>query len=157
MIPLMILNALAYQPLPVYGQGRNVRDWLYVTDHCQAIWKIMQAGTRGEMYNVGGHCEMANIDLVERICDLLDEIVPQPDAPPRRELITFVKDRPGHDLRYAMDFSKLSNKLGWRPAETFASGIKKTIQWYLDHSAWVDQIKSGSYYQRWMKKQYGKG
>jgi dTDP-glucose 4,6-dehydratase len=155
MIPLMILNALDYQPLPVYGQGRNVRDWLYVTDHCQAIWKIMQSGTRGEMYNVGGHCEMANIDLVERICDLLDEIAPQPDAPPRRELITFVKDRPGHDLRYAIDFSKLTHELGWLPAETFESGIKKTIQWYLDHPAWVDQIKSGPYYQNWIKKQYG--
>ncbi len=157
MIPLMIINALEGKPLPVYGQGQNVRDWLYVTDHCQAIWKIMQAGTRGEMYNIGGRCEMANIDLVERICNLLDELVPRPDAFPRRDLITFVEDRPGHDLRYAIDFSKLTDELGWLPAETFDSGIRKTIQWYLDHQSWVDQIKSGTYYQRWMKQQYGKG
>ena len=157
MVPLMIINALEGRPLPVYGQGRNVRDWLYVTDHCQAIWKIMQAGTRGEMYNIGGRCEMTNIDLVERICDLLDEIVPSTDAAPRRELITFVEDRPGHDLRYAIDFSKLTDELGWLPAETFESGIRKTIRWYLDHQAWVDQIKSGTHYQRWMKRQYGEG
>ena len=157
LIPLMILNALEGKPLPVYGKGRNIRDWLYVTDHCEAIWQIMQAGTRGEMYNIGGHCEMANIDLVKRICDLLDEIIPRSDISPRRKLITFVKDRPGHDLRYAIDFSKLTDKLGWLPQETFESGIRKTIQWYLDHQAWVEQIKSGNYYQRWMKKQYGEG
>lgn len=157
MMPLMILNAQEDKPLPVYGEGRNVRDWLYVTDHCRAIWKIMQAGTRGEMYNIGGHCEMANIDLVRRICDLLDEIIPRPDGSPRRELITFVKDRPGHDLRYAIDFSKLTDELGWLPEETFDSGIIKTIEWYLDHQAWVDQIKSGDHYQRWMQKQYGEG
>jgi dTDP-glucose 4,6-dehydratase len=157
MIPLMILNALEGKPLPIYGEGRNVRDWLYVTDHCQAIWKIMQAGTRGEMYNIGGQCEMANIDLVGLICDLLDQIVPPADGSPRRELITFVKDRPGHDLRYAIDFSKLTTELGWVPKETFESGIKKTIEWYLDNQAWVNQIKSGAYYQHWMKKQYGQG
>ncbi|MGD9057492.1 MAG: dTDP-glucose 4,6-dehydratase [Desulfobacterales bacterium] len=156
MIPLMILNALENKPLPVYGEGRNVRDWLYVTDHCQAIWKIMQAGTRGEMYNIGGQCEMANIDLVGRICDLLDDMVPRANSSPRRDLITFVKDRPGHDLRYAIDFSKLTDELGWLPQETFESGIRKTIEWYLDHQAWVDQIKNGAYYQRWMKQQYGK-
>jgi dTDP-glucose 4,6-dehydratase len=155
MIPLMILNALDGKPLPVYGQGRNIRDWLYVNDHCRAIWQIMQAGTRGEMYNIGGQCEMENIRLVECICDLLDEIVPRSSAAPRRNLITFVPDRPGHDLRYAIDFSKLTNELGWMPQETFESGIKKTIQWYLDHPGWVDQIKSGEYYQSWMKKQYG--
>ncbi len=155
MIPLTILNALEGKSLPVYGDGRNVRDWLYVTDHCKAVWKIMNAGTRGETYNIGGRCEMANIDLVGRICDLLDEIVPRPDQPPRRELITFVADRPGHDLRYAIDFSKLTNELGWVPDETFESGIKSTIQWYLDHQGWVDQVKSGAYYQRWMKQHYG--
>jgi dTDP-glucose 4,6-dehydratase len=115
----------------------------------------MQAGTRGEMYTIGGRCEMANIDLVECICDLLDDLVPRANASPRRELITFVKDRPGHDLRYAIDFSKLTDELGWLPQETFESGIRKTIQWYLDHQAWVDQIKNGAHYQRWMKQQYG--
>ncbi len=155
MIPLMILNALEDKPLPVYGEGRNVRDWLYVTDHCKAVWRIMQKGTRGETYNIGGQCEMANIDLVNRICDLLDKMVPQPDQPPRRELITFVKDRPGHDLRYAIDFSKLKDELGWMPDESFDTGIKKTIQWYLDNPAWVEKIKSSEYYQRWMKQQYG--
>jgi dTDP-glucose 4,6-dehydratase len=155
MIPLMLLNALEGKPLPVYGEGGNVRDWLYVTDHCQAIWKIMQAGTRGEMYNIGGQCEMANIDLVGCICDLLDDMVPRADASPRRNLITFVKDRPGHDRRYAIDFSKLTDELGWLPQETFESGIRKTIEWYLDHQVWVDQIKNGAHYQRWMKQQYG--
>ena len=154
MIPLMILNALEGKPLPVYGEGRNVRDWLYVTDHCRAIWKIMQDGTRGETYNIGGQCEMTNVELVGRLCDLLDEIAPRSDMPPRRELITFVKDRPGHDLRYAIDFSKLKDELGWLPGETFESGISKTIQWYLDHSDWVDQVKGGEYYQNWMKQHY---
>jgi dTDP-glucose 4,6-dehydratase len=157
MIPLMILNALESKPLPVYGEGLNVRDWLYVTDHCKAVWRIMQEGTRGETYNIGGRCEMANIDLVNRICDLIDKMVPQPDKAPRRELITFVKDRPGHDLRYAIDFSKLKDELGWMPDESFETGIKKTIQWYLDNQAWVEQIKSGEYYQGWMKQQYGGG
>ena len=115
----------------------------------------MQEGTRGETYNIGGQCEMANIDVVKRICDLLDKMVPRPDQPPRRELITFVKDRPGHDLRYAIDFSKLKDELGWVPDESFETGIKKTIQWYLDNQAWVQQIKSGKYYQRWMKQHYG--
>jgi dTDP-glucose 4,6-dehydratase len=155
MIPLMILNALEDKPLPVYGEGRNVRDWLYVTDHCKAVWRIMQEGTRGETYNIGGQCEMANIDVVKRICDLLDKMVPRPDQPPHRELITFVKDRPGHDLRYAIDFSKLKDELGWVPDESFETGIKKTIQWYLDNQAWVQQIKSGAYYQQWMKQHYG--
>ena len=154
MIPLMVLNALEGKPLPVYGQGLNVRDWLYVTDHCQAVWKIMKEGTRGETYNIGGQCEMTNIDLVNRICDTIDEMVGQRDLSPRRELITFVKDRPGHDLRYAIDFSKLTEELGWLPDESFETGIKKTIQWYLDNQAWVDQVKSGKYYQAWMKKHY---
>ena len=150
----MIINALEGKPLPVYGEGRNVRDWLYVTDHCKAVWKIMKQGTRGETYNIGGQCEMTNIDLVNRICDLLDEMVRQPDQPPRRELIAFVKDRPGHDLRYAIDFSKLTDELGWGPDESFETGIKKTIQWYLDNRVWVDRVKSGEYYQTWIKQQY---
>lgn len=154
MIPLMILNALDGKPLPVYGEGRNIRDWLFVTDHCKAIWKIMKKGKRGETYNIGSRCEMTNFDLVTHICDLLDEMVPQPDKPPRRELITFVKDRPGHDLRYAINFSKLTNDLGWLPDESFETGIKKTIQWYLDNRAWVEQVKRGEYYQNWVKQHY---
>jgi dTDP-glucose 4,6-dehydratase len=154
MIPLMILNALEGKPLPVYGKGLNVRDWLYVADHCKAVWKIMKEGTRGETYNIGGQREMANIDLVNHICDRLDEMIPQPGQPPRRELVTFVKDRPGHDLRYAIDFSKLSDELGWMPDETFETGIKKTIQWYLDNRDWADRVKSGEYYQQWMKQHY---
>ena len=154
MIPLMVLNALDGMPLPVYGKGRNIRDWLYVTDHCKAVWKIMKQGTRGETYNIGGQCEMANIDLVNHICDLLDEMVPQRDKPPRRELITFVKDRPGHDLRYAINFSKLTEELDWLPDESFETGINKTIQWYLDNRAWVEQVRSGEYYQNWMKQHY---
>ena len=114
----------------------------------------MKAGTRGETYNIGGQSELANKDLVERICDLLDEMVPQPDKPQRRELITFVKDRPGHDLRYAIDFSKLTAELGWLPDESFETGIQKTIQWYLDNRSWVERVKSGNYYQTWMKQHY---
>ena len=155
MIPLMVLNALEGKPLPVYGQGRNVRDWLYVTDHCKAVWKIMKEGTRGETYNIGGQCELSNIDLVKRICDTIDEMVGRSDSQPRRELIAFVKDRPGHDLRYAIDFSKLSEEMDWLPDESFETGIRKTIQWYLDNQDWVDQIKSGKYYQAWMKQHYG--
>jgi dTDP-glucose 4,6-dehydratase len=154
MIPLMILNALNNKPLPVYGRGLNVRDWLYVRDHCKAIWMIMKAGSRGETYNIGGQCELVNIELVNRICDMVDELAKPPDRPPSRELIAFVKDRPGHDLRYAIDFSKLTEELGWMPDESFETGIRKTIQWYLDNQAWVDQVQSGKYYQSWMRQHY---
>ena len=154
MIPLMILNALNNKPLPVYGEGLNVRDWLYVRDHCKAIWMIMKEGIRGETYNIGGQCELVNIELVKRICDMVDEMAKPPGRQPSRQLITFVKDRPGHDLRYAIDFSKLTEELGWMPDESFETGIRKTIQWYLDNRAWVDQVKSGKYYQSWMKQHY---
>ena len=150
----MILNALNNKPLPVYGEGLNVRDWLYVRDHCKAIWMIMKEGARGQTYNIGGQCELVNIELVNRICDMVDEMAKPSDRPPSRELITFVKDRPGHDLRYAIDFSKLTEELGWKPDESFETGIRKTIQWYLDNRAWVDQVKSGKYYQNWMKQHY---
>jgi dTDP-glucose 4,6-dehydratase len=153
LIPLMILNALEKKPLPVYGNGLNVRDWLYVNDHCSAIWTIMKKGTRGETYNIGGRCEMQNIEVVKTICDLLDKMAPEPDFGPRRNLITFVTDRPGHDLRYAIDSSKLQNELGWLPKESFNTGIKKTIQWYLDNKKWVERIKTGEY-MAWMKRQY---
>ncbi len=154
LLPLMILNALEGKPLPVYGDGLNVRDWLYVRDHCTAIWRIIKGGERGETYNIGGNTEMENIRIVEMVSDVLDELpVPKLDHP-RRELITFVKDRPGHDRRYAIDFTKLTQKLGWSPEESLESGIHKTIQWYLDNRKWVDRVRSGEY-QSWIEKHYG--
>jgi dTDP-glucose 4,6-dehydratase len=149
----MILNAMEDNPLPVYGEGKNVRDWLYVEDHCRAVWLIMQNGTRGETYNIGGRCELANIDTVNMLCDLLDEMLPRANQSSRRDLISFVKDRPGHDLRYAIDCSKLENELGWLPFESFETGLKKTIQWYLDNPRWVQSVKSGEYL-RWVEEQY---
>ncbi len=154
LIPLMILNAVERKSLPVYGDGSNVRDWLYVKDHCEAIWLVMNKGKHGETYNVGGDNEIANLEVVKSICDKLDEILPEKDAPFRRELITFVKDRPGHDWRYAIDFSKLKNELGWQPSESFETGIEKTIRWYLNNTEWINRIRSGEYTQ-WIKKHYG--
>ena len=154
MIPLMILNAFEGKPLPVYGDGLNVRDWLYVRDHCTAIWMIMEKGVRGETYNIGGSNELENIKLVKMICDILDEHKRLSGNHPRKELITFVTDRPGHDRRYAIDFGKLKSTLGWSPEESFESGIKKTIQWNLDNSDWIDRVKSGEY-QSWVKEHYG--
>jgi len=154
LIPLMILNALEGKSLPIYGDGRNVRDWLFVEDHCRAVWEIMKGGTRGQTYNIGGRCELANIDTVTMLCDLLDEMVPKTDRTSHRDLITFIQDRPGHDLRYAIDCSKLEKELGWAPVETFETGLRKTIQWYLDNSIWVQRIKSGEYL-RWVRQHYG--
>ena len=151
LIPLVLLNALDGKSLPVYGKGENVRDWLYVKDHCIAIWTIMQNGIRGETYTVGGRCEKKNIGVVETICDVLDELVPAQAS--RRGLITFVKDRPGHDLRYAIDCSKSETELGWKPQESFETGIRKTILWYLKNSEWVERIRSGEY-QSWILRQY---
>jgi dTDP-glucose 4,6-dehydratase len=156
LIPLMILNALEGKPLPVYGDGRNVRDWLYVKDHCIAVWTIMKQGRRGETYNIGGRCEMHNIDVVRMICDLLDEIKPQTGGKARRDLITFVKDRPGHDLRYAIDCTKLEKELGWMPAESFETGIRKTVEWYIAHQEWVKRVKSGEYLS-WIARHYHSG
>jgi dTDP-glucose 4,6-dehydratase len=154
LIPLVILNAFEGKPLPVYGDGRHVRDWLYVRDHCTGIWTIMRHGKRGETYNIGGNNEMENIRVVEMICDILDELHTGAENRSRRELITFVKDRPGHDRRYAIDSTKLRQELSWRPEESFESGLRKTIQWYLGHQAWVDRVKSGEY-QSWIKEHYG--
>ncbi len=153
LIPLMILNANEGKPLPVYGDGKNVRDWLYVEDHCRAVWEVMNRGKRGETYNIGGRCEKRNIDVVQIICDVIDKIEPFPDGRPRRELITFVKDRPGHDLRYAIDFTKLEKELGWAPKESFETGIEKTIQWYLNNKEWVRRVQSGEY-RNWIKTHY---
>ncbi|WP_062193401.1 dTDP-glucose 4,6-dehydratase [Caldimonas taiwanensis] len=152
LIPLMIVNALAGKPLPVYGDGSNVRDWLYVKDHCSAIRTVLARGRVGETYNVGGCNEMTNLEIVRTVCALLDELRPDPAGPYSR-LITFVKDRPGHDRRYAIDARKIERELGWRPAETFATGIRKTVQWYLDHPQWVAQVQSGAY-REWMATQY---
>jgi dTDP-glucose 4,6-dehydratase len=152
LIPLVVLNALAGKALPVYGDGKNVRDWLYVSDHCEAIAEIMEKGTRGGTYNIGGHAEMENIAIVEMICDLVDEI--SPAARPRRGLITFVTDRPGHDRRYAIDFSKLNRELVWAPKESFASGLRKTVVWYIENRGWSERIQSGEY-QRWIQENYG--
>ncbi len=153
LIPLMILSALAEKPLPVYGQGANVRDWLYVRDHCRAVWTILNAGELGATYNIGGECELANIDLVTTLCSVLDEIVPSDESRPRSDLITFVKDRPGHDFRYAIDCTKLKTELDWQPQESFDSGIRKTIRWYLDNSAWTQRVQSGAY-REWINQNY---
>jgi dTDP-glucose 4,6-dehydratase len=152
LIPLMILNAREGKPLPVYGDGKNVRDWLYVEDHCDAIATVLRKGRPGETYNVGGWNEKQNLEIVNTICDLVDENSPQLQKP-RRELITFVKDRPGHDRRYAMDATKIERELGWRPKETFESGIRKTVRWYLDHDDWVKDVTSGSY-RKWIETHY---
>ncbi len=154
LIPLMVLNALEGKPLPIYGDGANVRDWLYVEDHCSAIWCIMTKGSRGATYNVGGECEMENRDIVERICTLIDDTGHKsPGGNASRDLITFVKDRPGHDFRYAIDCTKIKTELGWAPQESFDTGIKKSVAWYLDNLEWVERIKSGAYLD-WIKTHY---
>ncbi len=155
LIPLVILNAIEEKPLPVYGDGKNVRDWLYVRDHCTAVWEIMNRGSIGETYNIGGSGELENLTVVETICDLIDETVGKPTSiDSRRELITFVKDRPGHDRRYAIDSGKIKAELGWEPEESFSSGIVKTLNWYLGNTDWVEHVRSGEY-REWIKKHYG--
>ncbi|MDP1653028.1 MAG: dTDP-glucose 4,6-dehydratase [Rhodocyclaceae bacterium] len=155
LIPLIIVNALAGKPLPVYGDGRQIRDWLYVKDHCSAIRRVLEAGTLGETYNIGGWNEKPNIEIVQTVCALLDELRPQSNGKSYREQIAYVTDRPGHDRRYAIDARKLERELGWKPAETFETGIRKTVQWYLDNPDWVAHVQSGSY-RDWVSKQYGK-
>jgi dTDP-glucose 4,6-dehydratase len=153
LIPLMILNAREGKPLPVYGDGKNVRDWLFVGDHCAAIRTVLANGRPGETYNIGGMSERANIDVVRTLCDLVDEMRPQPGAAPRTRLITFVKDRPGHDRRYAIDARKIMHELGWKPAAEFESGLRKTVKWYLENSAWIDSVRTGAY-REWIAKNY---
>jgi len=152
LIPLMIVNALAGKPLPVYGDGQQIRDWLYVTDHCSAIRAVLAGGRLGETYNIGGWNEKANIDIVRTICALLDELRPDPAGSYAR-LITYVKDRPGHDRRYAIDARKIERELGWRPAETFETGIRKTVEWYLTNADWVARVQSGAY-RDWVARNY---
>lgn len=150
LIPLMIVNALAGKALPVYGDGQQIRDWLYVIDHCDAICRVLEGGKVGEVYNIGGWNEKPNIEIIRKICDLLQESYPDS---PFQQLITYVTDRPGHDRRYAIDASKIERELGWKPAETFDSGIRKTIQWYLGHQAWIADVQTGAY-REWIAKNY---
>lgn len=152
LIPLMILNARDGKPLPIYGDGQNVRDWLYVEDHCAAIDAVLQGGRPGETYNIGGWNEKRNLEIVETICDLVDEFAPRPGAS-RRDLITFVKDRPGHDRRYAIDARRIERELGWRPTETFETGLRKTVRWYLENDEWVRNVTSGTY-REWIATHY---
>ena len=153
LIPLMIVNALAGKPLPVYGDGMQIRDWLYVKDHCSAIRRVLEGGRLGEIYNVGGWNEKPNIEIVNTVCALLDELRPRADSQPYATQIIYVKDRPGHDRRYAIDARKLERELGWKPAETFESGIRKTVMWYLEHADWVEHVQSGAY-REWVGLQY---
>ncbi len=153
LIPLVIHNALKDKPLPVYGDGKQIRDWLYVKDHCEAIRVVLERGRLGETYNIGGNNEKTNISVVETICRILDQLQPRADQKSYSEQITFVVDRPGHDRRYAINATKIANELGWKPKETFESGIQKTVQWYLDHQDWVEGVVSGSY-RDWVAKQY---
>jgi dTDP-glucose 4,6-dehydratase len=148
LIPLMIANCIDEKPLPVYGKGLNIRDWLYVQDHCDAIYKVLQNGNVGETYNIGGNNEAQNIDIIKSICSILDELRPRNSGDLYANLITYVTDRPGHDLRYAIDASKIKNDLGWQPKETFETGIRKTIQWYLDNEDWWRRIQDGTYNQK---------
>jgi dTDP-glucose 4,6-dehydratase len=153
LIPLTILHATLGKPIPVYGDGQNVRDWLFVADHCEAIRTVLGRGRVGETYNIGGRSEKPNLELVQTICSTLDELRPSNPVVPHKQLIKFVQDRPGHDRRYAMDTRKIEHELGWRPRETFATGIRKTIEWYLAHDAWIREVTSGNYRQ-WIATQY---
>lgn len=154
LIPLVIHNALAGKPLPIYGDGQQIRDWLYVKDHCSAIRRVLEAGRLGETYNIGGWNEKPNLEVVHTLCAILDGLSPRGDGKPYKEQITYVKDRPGHDRRYAIDATKIERELGWKPAETFETGIRKTVRWYLDNQAWVTNVTSGAY-REWLGKQYG--
>lgn len=153
LIPLMVLNALEGKPLPVYGDGRNVRDWLFVEDHCAAIRAVLERGRVGETYNIGGNSERKNIDVVTTICDLVDELSPALPSGPRRQLITYVADRPGHDRRYAIDATKIGRELGWQPAEAFEGGLRKTVAWYLSNHPWVENVRTGAY-KDWIRRNY---
>ncbi len=153
LIPLMILTGRRRQPLPIYGDGLNVRDWLYVEDHCAAIRRVLEAGQPGEKYNIGGNSEMTNVQVVEELCALLDEITETAEADSHRQLISYVEDRPGHDRRYAIDANKIGTELDWRPRETFRSGLRKTVQWYLDNEAWIAAVETGEH-RKWIEKNY---
>jgi dTDP-glucose 4,6-dehydratase len=153
LIPLMTVNAARGEALPVYGYGKNIRDWLYVDDHCEALRRVLEDGKPGEVYNIAGNCEMTNLDVIREVCAQLDESLPGLDSGPRFDLVEFVEDRPGHDRRYALSTARIQRELGWQPAESFASGIRKTVKWYLDHQAWLDEVTSGQYRQ-WLDLNY---
>jgi dTDP-glucose 4,6-dehydratase len=153
LIPLVILNALEGRPLPVYGDGCNVRDWLFVEDHCSAIRTVLERGRLGETYNIGGNSERKNLDVVTAICNIVDELRPDAALTPRSNLITFVTDRPGHDRRYAIDASKIASELGWKPSVTFEDGLRSTVKWYLEHASWIDGVRTGAY-REWIKQNY---
>ncbi len=155
LIPVLILNAKAGNKLPIYGKGENIRDWLYIEDHVSALYAVLTKGRIGEKYNVGGNSELKNIDVAKAVCAILDELLPNSDHAPHENLIEFVKDRPGHDLRYAIDFSHIKNELGWEPSESFETGLKKTVQWYLDNMDWCERIASGAYLERRGKTEQG--
>ncbi|HMA55092.1 MAG TPA: dTDP-glucose 4,6-dehydratase, partial [Acidobacteriota bacterium] len=155
LIPLMISNALAGEPLPIYGDGLQIRDWLYVEDHCEAIWLVVRAARSGETYNIGGGEQLTNLQLVEFLCRVLDEMRPKGTSVPHRSLMRFVADRPGHDRRYAMDSGKIRRELGWRPRHTLEEGLRKTVQWYLEHPEWVTAIREQGDYRNWIKRNYG--
>jgi dTDP-glucose 4,6-dehydratase len=154
LIPLAIVRALTGQPIPIYGDGRQIRDWLFVEDHCRAIMRVLEAGRPGEVYNIGARCEKRNIEVVQALCDMLDQLSPHPSGRSYREQINFVTDRPGHDRRYAIDSGKIEGELGWRPQETFETGLARTVRWYLDHPAWVENVHSGAY-RNWLSSQRG--
>jgi dTDP-glucose 4,6-dehydratase len=154
LIPLMILNALQGKALPIYGDGKNIRDWLYVEDHCEALRLVLERGKIGETYNIGGNCEKNNLEVVQELCGLMDKLFPDSPHVPHYSLINFVKDRPGHDRRYAMNISKIAGELSWRPRESFATGLAKTVRWYLDHGDWVHSVQTGAYRQ-WLQLHYG--
>jgi len=153
LIPLMIANALQGKPLPVYGDGQQIRDWLYVVDHCRALRTVLERGRLGETYNVGGGNQRSNLEVVTMVCALLDELVPQSAFRPHRQLVQYVKDRPGHDRRYAIDARKLESELGWCAQESFETGLRKTVEWYLTNTAWVERVTSGAY-QQWVRQNY---
>jgi dTDP-glucose 4,6-dehydratase len=153
LIPLVLLNARAGKPLPVYGDGQNVRDWVFVADHCEAVRTVLAKGRVGETYNIGGRSEKRNIEVVETICAILDQSCPGDPTVPHRKLITFVKDRPGHDRRYAIDARKIERDLGWKPRESFETGMRKTVEWYLQNEEWVKEVASGAY-RKWIATQY---
>jgi dTDP-glucose 4,6-dehydratase len=154
LIPLLLLNALEGKPLPIYGDGKQIRDWLYVEDHCEAIWTVLTKGEKGETYNIGGDNQPTNLTVTQTLCEILDEYVPSSSYIPHKQLIRFVDDRPGHDRRYAMDISKIKNELGWKPRQTLASGLLKTVEWYLDHVNWIDAIRKRGDYQTWLDTNY---
>jgi dTDP-glucose 4,6-dehydratase len=154
LIPLTILNAIEGNSIPLYGDGMQIRDWLYVEDHCEAIWRVLNSGRSGETYNLGGNAEVTNLQLVKQICEILDEMFPESNNVPHEDLILFVDDRPGHDYRYAMDSTKIEAELGWIPKESLSSGLRRTVEWYLSNQDWLSSIQNRPGYQEWMVKNY---